>query len=185
MGGDTAKPAEPTALADRPQRRGRLLLLREQQALVELLERGIGRSAACRKLGFAYRSYLRTFEERPEFELAVRLALAGIDQNVEMALYKSAMEGSVTAQTFWLKGRRPEGWEPDRESQPTKGTRPCTANDFSLQPSLDDELAKLSDRELIERARAEGVDLPPEIASRLERAYRLGRSEALSRSPDH
>ena len=184
MAENEVKPAADEESPKRKRRRGRLLLVREQKQLVELVERGVGRAAACRKLGFSYDSYLCTHDELPNFALAVRLALAGIDQNVEMALYKSAMEGSVTAQTFWIKGRRPEGWEQDRAPPQAKGARPGASDDRAPQPSDDDELSKLSDRELIERARAEGVDLSPEIASRFERAYRLSRSGDVPRAAD-
>ncbi len=33
-----------------------------------------------------------------------------LDYAVEEALYKKAIEGSVTAQVFWLKGRRRDKW---------------------------------------------------------------------------
>ena len=36
------------------------------------------------------------------------------DYMVENALLKSAMEGNVTAQIFWLKNRRPEKWKDKR-----------------------------------------------------------------------
>ena len=32
------------------------------------------------------------------------------DQQVENALYKSAVSGNVTAMIFWLKNRKPERW---------------------------------------------------------------------------
>jgi hypothetical protein len=155
--------------------RGRLLNLHEQAEFCELLSRGVSRSAACRQLGVSYDSFLRTQQEDPEFARLVQLARQVADENVEMALYKSAMEGKVTAQTFWLKSRRPEGWEPPREPRPDNRSRSAPSPD-TPQPLTDEDLAHLSDRELIERARAEGVELPPEIARRLEQAYREGRS---------
>lgn len=164
-------------------RRGKLLKPEEQTELLALLERGVSRSAACRKLGVSYDSYQRTCEEDPEFAREVGTALLGIDQNVEMALYKSAMEGSVTAQTFWLKSRRPEGWQPPREPRQDNRTRSHTSPE-TPQPVSDEELENLSDRELIERARAEGVELPPEIARRLEQAYRQRRSPDVPQKAD-
>lgn len=38
-----------------------------------------------------------------------------VDFEVENALYKSAMEGNVTAQIYWLKCRRKEKWGEDKE----------------------------------------------------------------------
>lgn len=160
---------------NKSERRGRVLRPEKRTELLALLERGVSRSAACRKLGIAYASYLLTREQDPDFDRDVEIALSAIDQNVAMALYKSAMEGSVTAQTFWLKSRRPEGWDSPREPRQHNRTRSQPSPE-TPQPVTDEELANLSDRELIERARAEGVELPPEIARRLEQAYRQRRS---------
>ena len=33
-----------------------------------------------------------------------------VDYEVENALHKSALEGNVTAQIFWLKNRKPDKW---------------------------------------------------------------------------
>lgn len=38
-----------------------------------------------------------------------------VDNEVENALYKSALSGNVTAQIFWLKNRRPDRWREKRE----------------------------------------------------------------------
>lgn len=51
----------------------------------------------------------------PNFVDALKPAKAVADQRVENALYKSAMEGSNTAQIFWLKNRRPNEWRDKRD----------------------------------------------------------------------
>ena len=39
------------------------------------------------------------------------------DYQVENALFKSAVEGNVTAQIFWLKNRRPDKWRDKQDSK--------------------------------------------------------------------
>ncbi|MFW6125357.1 MAG: hypothetical protein ACOC46_04345 [Pirellulales bacterium] len=166
-----------SASAETPRnRRGRLLDPDEQERFLELLSRGAGRVFICRKMRISYDSYLRTVEQEPEFREAVRRTLEGIDQNVETALYRSAMEGNVTAQTFWLRYRRPAGWQdPDPKAAKSAAQRGAAT------PSDEDDLESLSDRELLERARAEGIDLAPEIVRRLEQGAGAGRSGKVPR----
>ena len=38
-----------------------------------------------------------------------------VDYEVENALYKSAIDGNVSAMIFWLKNRRPDKWRDKRE----------------------------------------------------------------------
>lgn len=42
------------------------------------------------------------------------------DYAVENALYKSAIEGNVTAQIFWLKNRKPQQWR-DKQNMELSG----------------------------------------------------------------
>lgn len=142
------------------QRRGRLLTSTEREAVLALLFEGWGKGRACHKLGFSHHSLLRTAEEVPEFAAQVMQACEHRNEAVEMALFKAALEGKVTAQKFWL----------ERQDQ----QQPAGKNAHVL--SEEDDLSTLSDEELIERARAVGIDLPPQIAQRLAKAYRRGRS---------
>lgn len=41
-----------------------------------------------------------------------------VDFEVENALLKTAKEGNVTAQIFWLKNRRPDKWREKQEAKP-------------------------------------------------------------------
>lgn len=58
-----------------------------------------------------------------------------LSQNVAAALYRSAMEGSVSAQTFFLKNCPPPEW-------PGNEPVPAAMND-GLDELTDDELAQL------------------------------------------
>lgn len=136
-------------------RRGRLLNAAEQQAVLDLLAKGWGRVLACRKISVSHQTLLRTLDECDAFRRQVMTTEQGLDENVQMALYKSALEGSVTAQTLWLKNRRDGA--ADSPSAPSE-----------LAPG-DATLENLTDEQLIERAQAVGIELPPKIARRLAR----------------
>ena len=58
-----------------------------------------------------------------------------IDIQVENALLKSALEGSNTAQIFWLKNRRPDRWRDKRDVDVTT----------SQIDKLDDILAQIKE----------------------------------------
>lgn len=46
----------------------------------------------------------------PEFLEAIKKGKEVVDYEVENALLKSALDGNVTAQIFWLKHRKPNYW---------------------------------------------------------------------------
>jgi hypothetical protein len=142
--------------------RRRRLRKSEQDAILELLFKGWGKIRACRELGLSYESLIRTVEERTEFGERVLEASKGKNEAIEMALYKAALEGNVTAQRFWLQHQ-------------TDPEQPLAEKQLDVL-SEEDDLSTLSDEELIERARTVGIDLPPKIAQRLAKAYRRGRS---------
>lgn len=50
-----------------------------------------------------------------EIDNALKETKEIVDNEVENALYKSALSGNVTAQIFWLKNRRPDRWREKRE----------------------------------------------------------------------
>ena len=58
-----------------------------------------------------------------------------VDIQVENALLKSALEGSNTAQIFWLKNRRPDRWRDKRDVDVTT----------SQIDKLDDILAQIKE----------------------------------------
>ncbi|QDU78617.1 hypothetical protein Pla110_03210 [Polystyrenella longa] len=106
---------------------------------------------ACQQMGQTTGSFLRTFTEKESFRDEYYAVMTLLSQNVLMALYRQAMEGSVSAQTNWLKAMPPPGWDgvPAIEHVPL----------FSFDETLDD----LSDDELLNLARAMEIEVPTAI----------------------
>lgn len=50
-----------------------------------------------------------------EFSDALKRGKEVVDYEVENALLKSAINGNVTAQIFWLKNRKPKEWKDKRD----------------------------------------------------------------------
>lgn len=87
---------------------------------------------------------------RERFETVQNL----LSHNVAAALYRSAMEGSVSAQTFFLKSRPPQEWlSPEGEGSIASTT-----------PPTDDGLEELTVEELLELMREE--EIPPPSSAR-------------------
>lgn len=59
-----------------------------------------------------------------------------VDFEVENALYKSAMEGNVTAQIYWLKCRKKEKWGEEKEQDNSNKTKITIVNSL---PKDDEE----------------------------------------------
>lgn len=107
-----------------------------------MLEQGGSPALACRQLGLPLSAFEEALQRDEKFRRRAGEIETALGQNVVAALYRSAMEGSVTAQTFWLKHRPPAGWKPeDRE-----------------RPADQEPLQRMTDHELIELARTLGVD---------------------------
>ena len=51
----------------------------------------------------------------PELNELLKRSKEVVDYEVENALYKSAMNGNVSAMIFWLKNRKPSQWRDRRE----------------------------------------------------------------------
>lgn len=64
----------------------------------------------CHVIGISVPVYYRYIKEKPEFKEAVRRGRAKANAQVTRALFKSASEGNVQAQMFWLKHRSQEEW---------------------------------------------------------------------------
>jgi hypothetical protein len=117
--------------------------LTQRELLLNLLLRGASPAAACAQLGLSaddFHLWLADSSFREQLDRSQHL----LSRNVAAALYRSAMEGSVSAQTFYLKHLPPPEW-------------PAPA----ATPSPGGELAQLSDDELLDRCRALGIALPP------------------------
>jgi hypothetical protein len=112
---------------------------------VHLLFRGASPAAACAQLEVTLDDFMHTWTHDDAFRERVSQTQTARSQNVAAALYRTAMEGSVTAQTFYLRRLPPPEW-PQSSAAPS-----------DLSP-----LNHLSDAELLERSRARRLDPTPE-----------------------
>lgn len=87
-----------------------VLTKQEQMTYLQLLSRGASPAAACLQLGFGLPVVATTIEQDQAFQSLLARVNELLSQNVAAALYRSAMEGSVSAQTFYLKNRPPPEW---------------------------------------------------------------------------
>ncbi len=110
--------------------------------MLNLLIRGASPALACAQLGLSLDDF-HTWLADESFRQQLEQSQQTLSRNVAAALYRSAMEGSVSAQTFYLKHLPPPEW-PLTEPAETP----------------DNPLHQLSDDELLERCRAHGIDLP-------------------------
>ena len=53
------------------------------------------------------------------------------DYAVENALYKSALDGNVTAQIFWLKNRKPNDWRDKQNTEVSAESRVTIVDDIT------------------------------------------------------
>lgn len=88
-----------------------------QEAYLDLLRKGIRRGAAARKIGLHRTTVTNYSNNHPKFAAAVVQAEMDANDLVEQAMFKSAIEGNVTAQQVWLYNRDPERWS-DRRNSP-------------------------------------------------------------------
>lgn len=123
----------------------------QQDEYVQMLARGASPSAACLRLGISVAALNRAIEGDEAFRAQLAGVRVMLSQNVAAALYRSAMEGNVTAMTFWLKASPPPGWNADDSPSQQFHT-------------FDDTLDRLSDSDLAQLARSVGVDVPDEGA---------------------
>lgn len=125
----------------------------QQSAVLELLHRGASPAGACAQVGVSTEAFFHTAATDPAFRSKVRETTGVLSGNVQAVLYRTAMEGNVSAQQAFLKLFPPPTFEePDTETEPM---------------TFDELLGDLSDAELVELARAVGVDLPHETEASL------------------
>ena len=65
---------------------------------------------AAERLGIARSTLINWRKKSDKLNNAINLGKELTDQQVENALYKSAVSGNVTAMIFWLKNRKPKMW---------------------------------------------------------------------------
>jgi hypothetical protein len=125
----------------------------QQTAILELLYRGASPAGACGQVGASVETFLKTVTDDGQFRAKVRDIAGVLSGNVMAVLYRTAMEGNVSAQGTWLKL-----FPPPTFSEP--------ADDSPM--TFDELLGDLSDDELVELARAVGVELPHEVEANLD-----------------
>jgi hypothetical protein len=102
---------------------------------------------ACRKLDLLLSDANHTRRLNAEFAQRWKEIEQALSQNVASALYNSAIKGTASAQTFYLKQQPPPGWDREANKEPLHG----------------DNFEECTDAELVKLARKMGADPPPEI----------------------
>jgi hypothetical protein len=120
-----------------------LLTSRQQALCLELMLQGASAPMACAAMRVSITSFQRTVDADADFALRVQQTQGGLSQNVAARLYRTAMEGNVSAQRYYLQLRPPPEW------QDTSG------------PGMD--LEELEPHELADEYRAAGLDIPAEL----------------------
>lgn len=97
-----------------------------------------------KKLGISRDSLYEYKKQFPDFSDLLKKNKEYVDLQVENALLKSALNGNITAQIFWLKNRCPEKWR----DKPIE--KECETNDEGIVIKIEDcsrhEEDKRSDR---------------------------------------
>lgn len=106
-----------------------------QDEYLHLLARGASPAAACLQLNLPVTLVLNHINTDAGFRDRLDQIHDVLSQNVAAALYRSAMEGSVSAQTFFLKNCPPPEW-------PVAGATGPTPQD-GLDDMSDEELDQL------------------------------------------
>jgi hypothetical protein len=141
-GGDQAKENTERSTLNAHHATARRLTRIEEDELLEMLRLGAAPGAACQRLGLSLDALAAHWAEDEAFRQRVGHTRESLSQNVAAALYRTAMEGSVSAQTFYLKHLPPPEWP-----QPNAGGE-------------GDEFDRMSDEELLEFCRTHGIALP-------------------------
>lgn len=134
-----------------PRTKERLMTYEERDEYLEMLSRGASPLGICREMELSPGSVARTLAEGKGFREQCDQMARFLDQNVETAVYLAAMKGNVSAQTLWLRHRPAPGWG-------------GLAAEGGAGVGDDADLwERLTDEELVERARAAGLAIPAEI----------------------
>lgn len=131
-----------------------LLSAEQRELFLNWLAKGASPTMVCQRLFLSMHDVAETLNHDEDFRQRWQEIDESLSQNVVSALYQSAMNGSVTAQTFWLKHHPPPGW----------CGHPSEQESEKEQQSFE----ALSDEELLELAGTLGLDPPPELADRDE-----------------
>lgn len=93
----------------------------EQENSLFLLESwardGLTEVQIAENMGISARTLLNWKKRSIPIFLALKKGKEVSDYQVENALFRSALEGNVTAQIFWLKNRKPDKWRDKQEQK--------------------------------------------------------------------
>jgi hypothetical protein len=121
----------------------RLLDAAEQDTFLQWLTCGAAPLSACQKLGLSVTSFTKTSTADMEFAERVQQVQSALSQSVAARLYRTAIEGNVSAQRYYLQLRPPPEWK----QAPVAGV----------------DLEELEPDELADEYRAAGLDVPIEL----------------------
>lgn len=92
--------------------------VKEKLVLIEGWAReGFTNKQIAEKLGINPDTLYQYQKKYPEFSETLKKGKEVVDYQVENALLKSALEGNITAQIFWLKNRKPQQWKDKVEKE--------------------------------------------------------------------
>lgn len=122
----------------------------QQDELLKRVTYGASPLSACHQLGVSITSFLKTSETDATFAERLHAAQRALSQNVAARLYRTAMDGNVSAQKCYLDFRPPPEW--------------------TAPPSTSHEDEELDPHELVEEYRAAGIAVPAELEALTGRA---------------
>lgn len=105
----------------------------QRAAYLMLLSRGASPAAACGQLNLSLVRVAEFIEQHADFRQLLARVNELLSQNVAAALYRSAMEGSVSAQTFYLKNRPPPEWPEQADDPLSKPLNELTDDELIAQ----------------------------------------------------
>ncbi|NJN00640.1 MAG: TonB-dependent receptor, partial [Aquincola sp.] len=89
----------------------RLLNAAEQDTFLQWLTCGASPLSACQKLGLSVTSFVKTSAFDMEFAERVQQVQSALSQVVAARLYRTAIDGNVSAQRYYLQLRPPPEWK--------------------------------------------------------------------------
>lgn len=91
--------------------------IKEKFPLIEgWAKEGLTDEQISRNLGISKVTFYKYKTSCSELSELLKKSKEVVDYEVENALYKSAIDGNVSAMIFWLKNRRPDKWRDKREN---------------------------------------------------------------------
>ena len=110
---------------------------KKQEKFLELTRQGVRRSQAAKRIGLCIQTIINYMNGNPEFAELVDEAEMHVDDNVENALYETAIGGHHQAQQFWLTNRRPHIWQDRRFGGGNKTTVTSIHGDVKIEQQIE------------------------------------------------